>query len=286
VRRTGSSTRSGACIADALTLLDAIETYYDAVPRSAARVEQIGPFTIFVKQGAGWPYYARPSLGAREFTADDVRRVRARQRELGIPQAFEWVAQTTPSLLQAAHDGSLDVTVHPLMALGPRVLAPPRLAGGLEVRLVTAADDLSLMGAVAPVAFSTPGTDVGGAGIDDVRTIAAAADKDAVAFRRERLRTNRSVMAVALHAGSPVGVGSHQPVGNVTEVTGVGVVPAFRRRGIGAALTAHLIQDALARGIETVFLSAGDDTIARIYERVGFRTIGTACIAQPAAPDR
>jgi hypothetical protein len=32
-----------------------------------------------------------------------------------------------------------------------------------------------------------------------------------------------------------------------------------------------------------VFLSAGSPQIARVYERVGFRRVGTACIA--AVPD-
>ncbi|HKE50438.1 MAG TPA: GNAT family N-acetyltransferase, partial [Actinomycetes bacterium] len=30
-----------------------------------------------------------------------------------------------------------------------------------------------------------------------------------------------------------------------------------------------------------VFLSAGSDDVARIYERVGFQRIATACIAEP-----
>ena len=39
-----------------------------------------------------WPFYARPALGARPVAPDDVERVRARQRELGVPEAFEWVS--------------------------------------------------------------------------------------------------------------------------------------------------------------------------------------------------
>jgi hypothetical protein len=31
-----------------------------------------------------------------------------------------------------------------------------------------------------------------------------------------------------------------------------------------------------------VFLSAGGDDVARVYGRVGFRRVGTACIAEPA----
>ena len=38
-----------------------------------------------------------------------------------------------------------------------------------------------------------------------------------------------------------------------------------------------------AAGVELVFLSAGSEDIARVYLRVGFRRVGTACIAEPAA---
>ena len=67
------------------------------MPRSAARVEEVGPFSLFVGTGA-WPYYARPRLG-RQIHRGDIEAVRARQRELGVPEAFEWVHETTPSLL-------------------------------------------------------------------------------------------------------------------------------------------------------------------------------------------
>src|SRR5690348_15276099 len=70
-----------------------LERYYDTVPRVAASTEQVGPFTLFVKDGSTtWDFYARPRLGLdRDVTADDVRRVVARQDELGIPRAIEWV---------------------------------------------------------------------------------------------------------------------------------------------------------------------------------------------------
>jgi GNAT superfamily N-acetyltransferase len=48
--------------------------------------------------------------------------------------------------------------------------------------------------------------------------------------------------------------------------------------------------DARERGVETVFLSAQDDAVAHVYERVGFVRVGTACIAEatdssaPTAP--
>ena len=59
------------------------------------------------------------------------------------------------------------------------------------------------------------------------------------------------------------------------------MVPRARRLGVGAAITHALVEDARRRGVETVFLSAQDDAVARVYERVGFVRVGTACVAEP-----
>ncbi len=77
-----------------------------------------------------------------------------------------------------------------------------------------------------------------------------------------------------------VGGGTHTPIGGTSEITGVGVLPAFRRRGLAASLTYVLAMDALARGPRTVFCSAEDDDVARVYGRIGVRRVGTACIAE------
>jgi predicted GNAT family acetyltransferase len=90
------------------------------------------------------------------------------------------------------------------------------------------------------------------------------------------------VLVAAFGPDGPLAAGSCQAVDAVAEITGVGVLPADRRRGLGAAVTALLAQDALARGVETVFLSASDAAVARIYASIGFREIGTAMIAEPA----
>ena len=107
--------------------------YYDAAPRSAARVEEVGPFTLFVGTGP-WPYYARPAArrASTSSRAADVEAVRARQRELGQPEAFEWVHETTPSLLAAAREAGLEVLEAPLMVLERSALArrPSRRRAG------------------------------------------------------------------------------------------------------------------------------------------------------------
>jgi ribosomal protein S18 acetylase RimI-like enzyme len=252
-------------------VLDRIEAYYDAAPRSAARTEEIGPFTLFVGEGP-WPYYARPRLGATEFTADEVAVVRARQRELGVPEAFEWVHETTPGLLEVV---DMDVLQAPLMVLEAfnEATAPP----SIDVRILTPDDEaLAASIAVANVGFSAAGTAPGPQGIAERD---AALPRDDLGFRRERLRRRFTVTAVAENAAGPVAVGSHNPVGDVTEVVGVATLPAVRRQGLGAAVTSALVEDALAGGAEVVFLSAGSEDIARVYQRLGFRRIGTACIA-------
>jgi len=90
-----------------------------------------------------------------------------------------------------------------------------------------------------------------------------------------------TVTGAAFGEGVPVAVGSHQPVGTATEIVGVGVLPAFRRRGLGAAVTSLLVRDAQRRGAGLIFLSAGGDAVARVYERLGFERVGTAGAAEP-----
>jgi predicted GNAT family acetyltransferase len=91
------------------------------------------------------------------------------------------------------------------------------------------------------------------------------------------------VLATASGPNGPLAAGSYQLSDSVAEITGVGVLPASRRRGLGAAVTHALAFDAVGRGARTVFLSATDATVARVYARLGFREIGTAMIAEPAA---
>ena len=74
-------------------LLQRIEAYFDAAPRPAADVEQHGPLTLFVSR-IPWRFYGRPRIGLSPrdaVGADDVRALRARQRELGVREALEWV---------------------------------------------------------------------------------------------------------------------------------------------------------------------------------------------------
>ncbi|MFK8845086.1 GNAT family N-acetyltransferase [Streptomyces sp. Ac-502] len=279
-------------------LLGRIEEYYDAVPRSAARAEDFGALTLFVRDGRGWPYYARPALGRTgdEVSAAEVERVRDRQRELSVPENFEWVAENSPHLRAAVEEAGLVVHEHPLLALD---LSADRTAGGgasagaegvggageaMCVRVIEDGDPaLPYAVAVPYIAFGQPDTQVGAAGTrelaDAVQQLVEDGSVDVVA---KRIRDGYTAVAVAEEDGIALCAGQHQPVGAVSEIVGVGTLPSARRRGLGLAVTAALVADARERGVRTVFLSANNDDVARIYERLGFRRVATALIAEPA----
>lgn len=248
-------------------LLQTLETYYDAAPRPSATTEEVGPFTLFVKTDPnGWDFYARPRLGLDvPFTAADVGKVRDRQRELGIPENLEWVHQTTSSLLAAARADGMTVERCPLLVLpagaGPSV-------GPVETRAVVLSPDSPDLAAVTAVIGA------GFAGTDEFEP------KDP-GRRAAQIRSGLLVMVGAYdEQGNVIGGGTHSPRGTTTELTGIAVIPRARRRGVGAAITHILVEDAKHRGVQAIFLGAQDDAVARVYERVGFARVGIACIAE------
>jgi ribosomal protein S18 acetylase RimI-like enzyme len=266
----------------ATELLRRIDGYMDAVPRAAARAEDIGPIRLFVKNVAqGWPYYARPIAGEGPATAADIARVRERQRELDLPEAFEWIEETVPTFADEARAAGLEVVRHPLLTLdvdGLRTVDPPL---GAVVRMALPDDDHRLLAGVAMAGFDVPGTQVADRPYADVETMAATVPQDTNDYKRWRLENGVTFPALAEIDGRVVAVGYHQPVDLMTEIVGVATLPAYRRRGLAAAVTSALTIHAFSVGVTTAVLSAGDDDIARIYERVGFRRVGSAGGAEP-----
>lgn len=252
-----------------LDVLAVLETYYDAAPRPLATTDEIGPFTLFLrKDPSGWPYYARPRLwGDQPVTAADVEEVRRAQRSAEAPEALEWVHETSPTVLRAAEAAGLSVHRCPLLVLR-EPLDVPRSGEGWHVEML--GPDSPGLG---------PAQGAVGAGFDGTDEVKDSSPGNRPALMRAGLF---AVAGAFDEQGAPLGGGSHNPRGRVTELTGIAVLPRARKRGIGAALTAALVEDARARGVETVFLSAQDDAVARVYERVGFVRVGTACVAEPA----
>jgi ribosomal protein S18 acetylase RimI-like enzyme len=244
--------------------LDEIEAYYDTVPRAAATTEEVGPFTLFLaEEGTGWQFYARPRLGGEDaFTADDVRRVLARQAELGRPRAIEWVDEVTPSLLPAVKAAGHEPGRYPLLALPHDTEVPTP-----EHTRALGADDADLGLAVGAVHAAFEGSD---------EITARPLGK-----RPELIADGRLVEVAAYDVdGRLIGGGSAAPRGETAELMGIGAPPAHRATGVGTAITRALVLACREAGVRTVFLSAYNDAAASIYRRVGFVDMGTACILE------
>jgi len=274
-----------------------LERFYDAVPRDDARTEDIGGFVLFIRDGAGWPLYARPRMGAPTPSAADVTAVRQRQRDLGLPEAFEWVHETTPDLLAVARSAGLDVLLAPLLVLETAALVPDLPVAGATIRLLDPdapgfAADLAASRAVAALGFAapadpTPMESVDAAGL--VLEVAGPAERDAapppseeaIEAARARAGTGRFVTAVVESPTEGIlASGILQSAGDVGEIAGVATLPSARRRGYASQLTATLARYGLQHGLDLIFLSSASDDVARLYTKVGFRRLGTACIAQ------
>jgi predicted N-acetyltransferase YhbS len=262
-------------------LLDCVERYFALAPLPDARIETAGPLDVPIGD-ATWPYPARPRPDAGPFTADDVRAAIALQRAAGLDPALEWIHERSPGANAAATAAGLDVDELPLLVAADEVEL--MLPTGVRLYVVGADDpELSRYQRVAAIAFAHPG------GRTDVREAPRDISDEAetrTAVLRERIATGRTVMMVAVENGEPVAVGSHQPVDvdgtEVSEVVGVATLPRLRARGLGAGLTSALVAHARETA-DMVFLSAGDDDVARVYERVGFARLGTTGVAE--APD-
>jgi predicted N-acetyltransferase YhbS len=258
-------------------LLDCIERYFAAAPLPDARIHRVGALDVPIGEPA-WPYPARPRVGEGPVSADDVRAAVALQEESGVEAALEWVPECSPETAAAARAAGLTVEELPLLvAADPVELLLP---AGVRLYVVGADDpELPRYQLVAATAFAHPGgaSDTGAVPLDTSEEARARTE-----VLRERIASGRTVMMVAVENGEPVAVGSHQPVdvdgSEISEVVGVATLPRLRGRGLGAGVTSALVAHATETA-DLVFLAAGDDDVARVYERVGFARLATSAVA-------
>ncbi|WP_329217875.1 GNAT family N-acetyltransferase [Streptomyces sp. NBC_01485] len=274
---------------------DRIERYYATVPLLFADAEDFGPLRLFVRREPGAPYYGGPghaqptAAGAASVGSADIARVRARQRELGVPEAFEWLAESAPALRARIEAAGLSVLRRPLMLLPPHHPLPPQpLPDGVTLRALTE-DDPALPAALAlpRLAFAQPPTPTAGASdrTELSRLAAELAEDGTVAAVRPTLRAGHKTLVAALAPdGTPLATGHYHPATGTTEIGGVGTLPSARRQGLAAAVTAALVGHARDHGVDTIFLAYAEETAARIYARLGFRPAGTTLLiaGQPA----
>ncbi|HEY7043834.1 MAG TPA: GNAT family N-acetyltransferase, partial [Nocardioidaceae bacterium] len=156
----------------------------------------------------------------------------------------------------------------------------------LDADVPSDVSDLRTSRAAVSVGFANPGTATGAAGIPERDQALTAKYAELHDFLVTSMRAGSLVQAAVYDADhpdvGPVGGGGYSPVTGVAEIAGVGVLPAYRRRGLAAQLTYVLAKHARDRGVTTVFCSAQNDDVARVYAGIGFVRVGTACISELA----
>ena len=130
-----------------------------------------------------------------------MERVRDRQRQLGAPEAFEWVAELAPDLADVVAAVGLEVVLHPLMHLATEDFRPAAPPDGARVALVAADGDLAVAHGVAMVAFSSPGTGIGPTGHEALTGAAGSLAEMMLAFVRGRMERGLTVTSLALVDG-------------------------------------------------------------------------------------
>jgi len=261
-------------------LLECIERYYAAAPLADARFARAGALDVPLGDTA-WPYPARPTPGTdSKVTVADVRAAAELQQQADLPVALEWIPERTPEVAAAARAAGLVVDELPLLVADePVELLFP---AGVRLYVVGAEDpELPHYEAVSAVAFAHPG---GPADVQATRPDPRLRDAAGTAALRERIATGRTVMMVAIERGAPVAVGLHQPVDIdgtvVSEIVGLATTPHLRGRGLGAGIASALVSHARETA-DLVFLAAGDDDVARVYERIGFAWLARVGVAGP-----
>jgi GNAT superfamily N-acetyltransferase len=233
--------------------------------RSAARgrdVEHIGPFLATFDRGTDHPYlsYAIPEDGARPAPEEVQALIAAYRARRRVPR-LEYLPAAAPDAEAALLAGGFAVELRtPVMTCAAEeavALAPPE---GVELVLPRAEAELAAGGAVANAAFGEPPT----------------SSPEQVMRTRELLAAGGiAVLARDAAGGEALGWGvCTPPRDGVTELAGIGVAEAHRRRGIAGAIVARLAAEAFGRGVRTAFLTPGDEGAGRVYARAGFAPRG------------
>jgi len=88
------------------------------------------------------------------------------------------------------------------------------------------------------------------------------------------LRDGSVIGAALMEDGQIVSGGIVQAREGVGELAGVWTLPSRQRSGLAYASCASLLHDAVAEGLELIWLSAGEGA-ERLYEKLGFEPVGT-----------
>jgi ribosomal protein S18 acetylase RimI-like enzyme len=236
-----------------------IQAYIRVAASSGRDTERIGPFLATFSRRGDNPYlsYAIPDDGAIP-SPDEVAALIAAYRRRGRTPRLEYLPSMAPAVEAALLAAGFVVEGRlPLMVCPPGAQRDMPTPTGIELLAPRTDDELLAMIAAQNEAYGEP----------------APTQADVAGPRANLDAGGIAILARDAATGEAAGGGiCTAPASGATEIAGIGVRSAFRRRGIAGAMTARLVREAFAAGITTVFLTPGHDEERRIYERAGFVT--------------
>lgn len=238
-----------------------IQSYLRVAASHQRDTERIGSFLATFTPDNDNPFlnYAIPDDNATPSPADAIALIAAYKNRLRKPR-LEYVARLAPAVKGVLIDAGFCVEGHlPLMTCTPQSRQILPVPPGIELILPVSDADLLATITVQNEAYGDPPPEL--VSIARLRNSLAAG--------------GIAVLARIVATGEPVGAGvCSVPSNQTTEIAGIGVRAAFRRRGVAGALTTRLVQEAFAAGVCVPFLMAAHQAEERIYARAGFYVIG------------
>jgi ribosomal protein S18 acetylase RimI-like enzyme len=252
-----------------MTMTELIASLQDYQRKAAAhskRVHACPPFRLYLHPTDSFRYFnfAIPDHPIEELSQTELDALEAafvaRERSL----RFEFLHEYTPRLRHLLDAFAVPLEgENPLLVCRPDTWADVPRPVGLEIRLLTPdspGEDLAADINVGSRGFGEVGRD---------------ATPERVADLRRRLGTGNQYFLARI-GGEPAAVGAYMVLlDGMTEVVGIATLPEHRRQGIAAAVTAEITRHAFQQGAHTAFLTAADDDASRVYQRSGYRRIGT-----------
>ena len=214
-----------------------------------------GGFEVFVNLERDGPMsnYAIPRDGVHPSPDDVAELVAAFEAARRIPR-LEYVPSTAPAVEAALLDAGFEVELRTsVMTCTPDTLTAAPAPAGVELQALdggTPLEDVDAMTRVQAEAFGDAHTPVD----------------------RPPGWLGHYLAVLARAGGEPAGGGMTLAVAwGTTELVGIAVAEAHRRRGIARAITADLAARAFEQGATSAFLTPGDDAAQRVYAGAGFR---------------
>ncbi|MEV5988066.1 GNAT family N-acetyltransferase [Streptomyces sp. NPDC052051] len=239
-----------------------VQNFAVAHRRRRPAVVEVGGFVAGFTPDTDSPYfnYATPLPGS-EPSDRDVAALIEVFRERGLLPRLEFAPSAAPRVepaLRAAGFGT--EAVHEYLVCTPATLTVPQFSDGAPpVDTPTTDEEYAALDAALAEAFGEP----------------IASSAAGVARLRRVQEGGGAVRFVRAPDGGCAGGASCSAVAEDTaELSGVGTRPAYRGRGIAAAVTAALTDAMFAQGAGSVWLEYSGDGSRRVYERIGYRPQG------------